>query len=104
MIINADILREVILKANDALLWGYFRSAGLMDIVLPDKTIQKAFTKQDNHDIGDSSLKIPMLPVKMNKYLFGDDNYEVQKNHNQLVRSDRQIIIVRGAEILLIDF
>ena len=39
----------------------------------------------------------------MNKDLFGDDNYDVQNNHNQLVRSDRQTLIVRRAEILLID-
>ena len=63
-----------------------------MEVVLQNRTTQKVFTSEDNHDIGDSSQN-----------MFEEDNFDVQKNDNLLVKSDQQTQRVRGTEAILIN-
>ena len=49
-------------------------------------------------------MKFAFLPIWLNNQLFGEDNFEIQQNHNLLVMSNKQTLKERGARLVVMDF
>ena len=64
---------------------------------------QEWFTEKHTHDAGATSQKVGFFPVELNNYLFGEDSFDLQYNHNQKVDIKKDVATERGAQYILID-
>ena len=74
-----------------------------MTSALSYSNFQTMFTSEHNQDMGRTTQKLPFVPNRINNKLFGEDEFERQRNHNPMVMVSNPILLERGAESVLMD-